>query len=177
MPQPCPWKRGESPHTSPGLAGTLSCRRHSRSSKPRPGSSRCASATRCSRAYRNGIDALHQRRQVEPPAGISCDHTNPSSKGGAHLYRRNCPTTMPKISSANFGRISEYRLFSGRGESGRRARPMQPMWADNIRRQCDSAGVAFFFKQWGTWGADGQRRSKKANGRSLAGKVWDEMPT
>jgi protein gp37 len=63
------------------------------------------------------------------------------------------------------------------GESGRKARRMQPRWADNLRSQCEKAGVAFFFKQWGAWGADGQRRSKKANGRSLAGKLWNEMPT
>jgi|SRR6185503_7517924 protein gp37 len=32
------------------------------------------------------------------------------------------------------------------------------------------------FKQWGAWGAEGQRRSKKANGRPYAGQVWDAMP-
>ena len=62
------------------------------------------------------------------------------------------------------------------GESGKKARPMQEAWATNIQRQCDQAGVAFFFKQWGTWGADGRRRSKKANGRDLDGRVWDGMP-
>lgn len=62
------------------------------------------------------------------------------------------------------------------GESGPRARPMRAEWADNVRRQCLVADVAFFFKQWGTWGADGQKRSKKANGRSLNGQSWDAMP-
>lgn len=33
------------------------------------------------------------------------------------------------------------------GESGNRARPMDPDWARNIRNQCKSAGVPFFFKQ------------------------------
>lgn len=37
------------------------------------------------------------------------------------------------------------------GESGRNARPMHPDWARNIRDQCEAAGVAFFFKQWGGW--------------------------
>jgi protein gp37 len=63
------------------------------------------------------------------------------------------------------------------GESGCKARPMQAKWVESIRSQCERVGAAFFFKQWGTWGADGQRRSKKANGRSLAGRLWDEMPT
>lgn len=62
------------------------------------------------------------------------------------------------------------------GESGPRARPMRAEWAENVRRQCLEADVAFFFKQWGAWGADGQRRSKKANGRELSGQSWDGMP-
>lgn len=63
------------------------------------------------------------------------------------------------------------------GESGRKARPMRPEWVDGIKRQCDAAGVAFFFKQWGAWGSDGQKRSKSANGRRYHGQVWDAMPT
>jgi protein gp37 len=62
------------------------------------------------------------------------------------------------------------------GESGRKARPMKPTWVEGIRRQCDAAGAAFFFKQWGTWGADGEKRSKKANGRRFRGRLWDAMP-
>jgi protein gp37 len=63
------------------------------------------------------------------------------------------------------------------GESGPKARPMQPQWVDTIREQCESAGVAFFFKQWGGWGADGKKRAKKQNGRELNGRTWDQMPT
>lgn len=62
------------------------------------------------------------------------------------------------------------------GESGPKARPMQPEWARAIRRQCDAQGATFFFKQWGGWGADGKRRSKKANGRELDGRQWNGMP-
>lgn len=62
------------------------------------------------------------------------------------------------------------------GESGPKARPMKPEWAENVRKQCNDAKIAFFFKQWGVWGADGVRRSKKANGRVLSGHIWDEMP-
>lgn len=63
------------------------------------------------------------------------------------------------------------------GESGRKARPMEPEWARNIQLQCEAQSVAFFFKQWGTWGADGVKRSKQENGRLLRGKTWDEMPS
>jgi protein gp37 len=62
------------------------------------------------------------------------------------------------------------------GESGPKARPMKPEWADSVRRQCDEQGIAFFFKQWGAWGADGKRRAKHANGRELRGRTWDDMP-
>jgi len=62
------------------------------------------------------------------------------------------------------------------GESGPGARPMNPEWARNVRRQCKTQGVKFFFKQWGAHGADGLRRSKKTNGRLLDGRTWNEMP-
>ena len=62
------------------------------------------------------------------------------------------------------------------GESGSKARPMQQQWVGGIKRQCDKYGVPFFFKQWGTWGPDGQKRSKKINGRTYKGQVWDSMP-
>jgi len=62
------------------------------------------------------------------------------------------------------------------GESGPMARPMKREWIENIKRQCEDKEVAFFFKQWGTWGADGKKRAKKQNGRLLHGRTWDEMP-
>jgi len=62
------------------------------------------------------------------------------------------------------------------GESGHRARPMRKHWVERLRDQAEEAGVAFFFKQWGAYGPDGVRRSKKANGRLLDGRTWDAMP-
>jgi len=55
------------------------------------------------------------------------------------------------------------------GESGPGARPMREEWVLDIREQCLSAGVPFFFKQWG-----GPVRKKA--GRILDGTTWDEMP-
>jgi protein gp37 len=55
------------------------------------------------------------------------------------------------------------------GESGPRARPMDPSWVADIRDQCRRARVPFFFKQWG--GAN-----KKKAGRLLDGRTWSEMP-
>lgn len=37
------------------------------------------------------------------------------------------------------------------GESGPGARPIHPYWALSLRDQCATAGVPFFFKQWGEW--------------------------
>lgn len=62
------------------------------------------------------------------------------------------------------------------GESGPKARPMKLEWLQEVSQQCQDAKVAFFFKQWGGWGADGTRRSKKSNGREFQGRTWDEMP-
>lgn len=62
------------------------------------------------------------------------------------------------------------------GESGPKARPIKELWIDEIHSQCESADTAFFFKQWGAWGRDNQKRSKKANGREYRGRTWDEMP-
>ena len=62
------------------------------------------------------------------------------------------------------------------GESGISARPIQEEWIDEIYARCLTAKTAFFFKQWGTWGRDNKRRSKKANGREYRGRTWDEMP-
>ncbi|KXV20041.1 phage Gp37/Gp68 family protein [Gluconobacter japonicus] len=62
------------------------------------------------------------------------------------------------------------------GESGKLARPIREEWIDEIYVQCVSANTAFFFKQWGTWGKDNKKRSKKANGREYRGRTWDEMP-
>lgn len=63
------------------------------------------------------------------------------------------------------------------GESGHRARPMKAEWAIDIQKQCDKQSVSFFFKQWGAWGEDGQKRNKKSNGRILLGQEWNEEPT
>ncbi len=55
------------------------------------------------------------------------------------------------------------------GESGPGARPMAADWAHDVRDQCLAADVAFFFKQWGGV-------NKKATGRELDGRTWDEFP-
>jgi len=55
------------------------------------------------------------------------------------------------------------------GESGRTPRPIKEEWVADIQHQCEQAGVAFYFKQWGG-------TNKKKAGKSLNGKVYNEMP-
>lgn len=56
------------------------------------------------------------------------------------------------------------------GESGPGARPIEPEWVRDVRDQCQSAGTAFFFKQWGGF-------RPKSGGRDLDGRVWEEWPS
>lgn len=84
------------------------------------------------------------------------------------------------------------------GESGAKARPMNPEWASQLRDQCDESGTPFHFKQWGHWvpkelAGDSKRQAvrvfnsrgqpielvgvgKHAAGRSLEGRNWDGFP-
>ena len=55
------------------------------------------------------------------------------------------------------------------GESGPQHRPIKPEWVREIKKQCVTAKVPFFFKQWGG-------RTPKAGGRILDGRIWDQMP-
>lgn len=81
------------------------------------------------------------------------------------------------------------------GESGSKARPMNPIWATSIRDQCKEAGIPFHFKQWGEWTPDGEKVNggtpvvytsdlpvpmwklgKKNTGRLLDGVEHNEFP-
>ena len=82
------------------------------------------------------------------------------------------------------------------GESGPGARPMHLEWARQLRDSCNQFGVEFLFKQWGEWSPTNQiaipeksvpyysppgdcvmlRVGKKAAGRFLDGRTWDEVP-
>ncbi len=73
---------------------------------------------------------------------------------------------LGSVADANLSRI-DWAIVGG--ESGPRARPMDPQWVDQIRAICRRNGTAFFFKQWG-----GSNKAK--TGRSLHGRTWDEFP-
>ena len=96
-----------------------------------------------------------------------------------HLYRidrlRNCSAGIkflsfePLLGSVGHLNLKGIDWVIVGGESGSRARPVDPGWAREIRDQCQSAGVPFFFKQWGG-------PNRKRTGRLLDGRYWDEMP-
>lgn len=94
-------------------------------------------------------------------------------------------------------RIRDYRHLDWvvvGGESGPGARPMHPDWARSLCDQCVAAKIPFYFKQWGDWSTchpgygpcgaphdfgDGTlmvRYGKKAAGRLLDGRAWDQYP-
>jgi len=70
---------------------------------------------------------------------------------------------LPKLNLTNI----DWAIVGG--ESGHNPRPMEASWVLDIQEQCKSNDVAFFFKQWGG-------KNKKANGRLLNGRTYDEMP-
>jgi protein gp37 len=55
------------------------------------------------------------------------------------------------------------------GESGRGARPIEEVWVQSLLQQCTKQDVKFFFKQWGGV-------NKKATGRLLNGRTYDDLP-
>jgi protein gp37 len=105
-----------------------------------------------------------------------------ASEIGRIDYLRSVPAAIrfisfePLIGPVGNVNLEEIHWAIVGGESGRRARPIQESWIDEIYETCDMFGTAFFFKQWGTWGKDNKRRSKKANGREYRGRTWDQMP-
>lgn len=77
-----------------------------------------------------------------------------------------CEPLLGPLSSMNLDCI-DWVIVGG--ESGRKARAMNPEWVQEIREQCLAANVPFFFKQWGG-------TNKKKSGRMLDGRVWDQTP-
>jgi protein gp37 len=69
------------------------------------------------------------------------------------------------------------------GEVGVGARPTQPRWVREIRDECIAQNIPFYFRQWGEWAPassenapDMVRLGKRAAGRILDGRAWDEIP-
>jgi protein gp37 len=105
--------------------------------------------------------------------GVSVENEQATSRI-AHLQKANASVRFLSVEPL-IGPVGRLDLRSidwviVGGESGPRARAMNPEWAIDIRNQCVAAGVAFFFKQWGG-------RSPKTGGRLLEGREWNQFPT
>jgi protein gp37 len=83
------------------------------------------------------------------------------------------PVTLPK----EFLSLGKRAWCITGGESGRSARQGSPDWYRSLRDQCIEAGVPYHFKQYGEYNADLVRIGKKAAGRTLDGRTWDELPS
>ncbi len=82
----------------------------------------------------------------------------------------------PLIDSAGKIDLTDIDWVIVGGESGYNGRPMKPEWVNEIYLQCQEKNIPFFFKQWGTWGSDGIKRNKKANGKLFQDKIIQEYP-
>lgn len=76
----------------------------------------------------------------------------------------------PLIGSVSTADLTDIHWAIVGGESGPKARDMNPRWVDEIEQLCRRYRTAFFFKQWGG-------KNKKAAGRMLHGTTYDEMPS
>ena len=87
-------------------------------------------------------------------------------KTDAKVKFLSCEPLIGPLTSLNLKKI-DWVIVGG--ERGHKSRPMDVDWVLNIQEQCAKSNVAFFFTQWGG-------RNKKANGRLLNGRTYDEMP-
>lgn len=137
--------------------------------------------TKRSSLMRDFVNRRYRGRPVPPHIwlGVSVETRRTSSRI-RHLRSANATVRFlsvePLLEDVGELDLSGIHWVIVGGESGPGARPMQPEWAASIRDQCLRAGVPFFFKQWGAWGADGRRGSKSGNGRELDGRTWDQLP-
>ncbi|MDM2398136.1 phage Gp37/Gp68 family protein [Mycobacteroides abscessus] len=139
-----------------------------------------------------GVSAEDQKRAdlripalLETPAAVRFVSAEPLL-GPINLY-----TDPIEAGSPFWGSQLDWVIVGG--ESGPGARSMHPDWARSLRDQCVAAGVPFLFKQWGEWTPNTGHRyrdwanlsdphafvmrvGKKAAGRELDGRTWDQYP-
>ena len=82
----------------------------------------------------------------------------------------------PLLGPINFGSMEGLDWIVVGGESGPGARPMAKKWATDIRDACKTAGVPFFFKQWGAFSEAGKKEREKTSPATLDGVVHDAYP-
>lgn len=96
--------------------------------------------------------------------GTSVENQEQADKRIPHLLKvparvrfLSCEPLLGPVNISQWLKFGEFTPYGPRplhwviagGESGHGARPMHPEWARGLRDQCQAAGVAFHFKQWG----------------------------
>lgn len=133
---------------------------------------------------------------VEPMLGpVDLNHLQPNREVEIDCLNGTHGITRPHVGANN-----KLTWVICGGETGPGARPLHPDWVRSLRDQCQAAGVPFFFKSWGDWCTASQcevwdpckhavpgpmpfgdyqdvhRVGKKAAGRLLDGREWNEYP-
>jgi protein gp37 len=105
--------------------------------------------------------------------GVSVEDKKHGVPRIAHLQRAPATTRFLSIEPLleNVGKLNLSGIHWAivGGESGPGCRPMEEAWVLSLKRQCDAAGVPFFFKQWGGY-------PKGVLGRELQGMTYDASP-
>lgn len=121
----------------------------------------------------------------------------------ARIRFLSCEPLLGAVDLPDTSLIHQIHWVIAGGESGPNARPMHPDHAYSLLDQCQAASVPFFFKQWGEWvprrelpegaqitasvviadesdvfapGYELLRAGKRAAGRQLRQRTWDEVP-
>lgn len=91
---------------------------------------------------------------IDLTSWIGCPHDSLSGVDQEPLAnptkRWRCDQCRAGVLDGTVTNVGLHWVIAG-GESGRGARPMHPDWARSLRGQCEAAGVAFLFKQWGEY--------------------------
>lgn len=130
------------------------------------------------------------------------EHMRPLAEAGWTIFVSIEPALGPVILPPDFLKLGRRAQVIFGGESGPDARVHHIDWSRSLRRQCLMFNVAFFYKQWGEWCAEGQeqiadyggcegksgavvildypvmhRVGRKVAGRLLDGQEHSEFPT
>jgi protein gp37 len=130
--------------------------------------------TKRSSLMRNYVNKRYQNRPAPPHIwlGISIEDKT-ALKRLKHLQQTNALVRFisfePLLESLGEIDLSGIAWAIVGGESGPRARIIDPDWVRELRDQCFIQNTAFFFKQWGG-------RTPKANGNQLDGRQWLDFP-
>jgi protein gp37 len=150
------------------------------------------------------IPAAKRFVSVEPMLGpTNLAHIDAEMAGHKNMYFINALNGRHDDMGRPCNELNKLDWVICGGETGPGARPMHPDWVRSLRDQCQAAGTPFFFKSWGNYCAPSQmpestyrawdyhhgtetcwreddptpwKVGKKAAGRQLDGKEWNEYP-